>query len=111
MSNFTPNVPFLNKISIMHMPNESAAPPVAWVSVSGTAILSTALSAYTPPRGIWFNTLTSYSLQTFASNIPNALTAVTVTIQVPGYVEGAFNKVLLVTGSEVGAASAAYYVW
>lgn len=108
-STYTEN--FETDVTIFYKAQESVAPPVAFVSVSGLTILGSALSAYTPPKGILFNELATYKLYPFMSNIPNSLSAITFTVSVPGYLEGAFNRVTLSTESEVGSASAAYFAY
>jgi len=100
---------FRNRVEILHRPEESASPPISFMSVSALTILNSALSAYTPPKGIIFNELTTYKLYPFITNIPGALTAVLFTVSVPGYLEGAFNRVTLAAGTEVPSASAAYF--
>jgi hypothetical protein len=49
-----PSVPnlFKNKIEILHQPAESAAPPIAFISVSALTITASPLSAFTPPKKI-----------------------------------------------------------
>lgn len=104
----------LNDIGIFHTPNESASPPVAFVSASGITILGSALSAYSPPRALFLNGAvggTTYKLYPFTSNIPNSLTSITVTQYFPGYIQGSFNRVTNPDNSELASLSSAYFVW
>jgi hypothetical protein len=101
---------FKNNIEILHGPEESAAPPIAFISVSALTILNSALSAHTPPKSILFNTAGTYALYTFPSNIPGTLSVLTATVSA-GYFSGAFNRVTVVAGTEITSASAAYFCW
>jgi len=98
-------------VTIFYKAQESVAPPVAFVSVSGLTILGSALSAYKPPKGILFNELATYKLFPFPSNLVGSLTAMTFTVSVPGYLEGSFNRVTTAGGTEVSSTSAAYFAW
>lgn len=102
-----------NNIGVFHTPNESLAPPVAFISASGITITGSALSAFSPPRAILINQTSpnSYKLYPFHSNIPGALTSITIYNEFSTYYQGSFNRITLANGNELPTLSSAYFVW
>jgi len=102
-----------NNIGVFHTPNESASPPVAFVSASGLVITGSTLSAYSPPRALYFPTaITNYRAYPFPTNINSSPSYIFISVALPGtYIQGSFNKVTQSDGNELPALSSAYFVW